>query len=646
MIVSNYRFRLACAAAAFALSAACSAPPAETGEAPARGEAPAPPVDTAEAGGANSQASAIASNPLRDVFFGDLHIHTRNSFDAYIFGVRATPDDAYRYAKGQPISHPSGFTMQLQGPPLDFAAVTDHGAYLGVIRSIDTPGSPYADLEYADDLVSADPELIGQAFRRFGVSLAEGEVLEEFDNSPVIRTAWSENVASANRHYAPGEFTSFIAYEFTSAPDGLNLHRNVIFEGDDAPERPFHALISQDPEDLWRWLEDQREMGRDAIAIPHNSNGSNGAMFDRMTLSGEPIDAEYAIARMRNEPLVEITQVKGTSETHPLLSPNDEFAGFEIFDYAIGSTERITEFEGGYARDALMTGLEMEQNEGFNPYRFGFIGSSDTHNGAGSYYEDDYFSKIGIVDGEPSGRGSAPPPGQDWDDYTPTESQIRRGNWGASGLTGVWAESNTREAIFRSLRRKEVFATTGPRIRVRFFAGYDLEGVDLTADRGVRTAYDNGVPMGGELLARPGEPPELVIAAVQDPLSAPLQRIQVVKAWVDEDGEARERIFDVACSDRLEPDPETHRCPDNGAEVDISTCETRRGPGDVELRATWRDPDFNAEHHAIYYVRVLENPKCRWSTWDAIRAGVEPYPDYPATLQDRAYTSPVWVLPQ
>jgi hypothetical protein len=369
-------------------------------------------------------------------------------------------------------------------------------------------------------------------------------------------------------------------------------------------------------------------------------------MFDRVTLTGEPIDAEYALARMRNEPLVEVTQVKGTSETHPLLSPNDEFAGFELFEYAIGSTDRITRFEGGYVRRALMTGLQMESEEGFNPFKFGLVGATDSHNGAGSYYEDNYHSKIGIVDGDASGRGSVPPAGESWDSYTPSEGVVRRGHWSASGLTGVWAEANTREGIFDALRRKEAFATTGPRIRVRFFAGHDLDGVDLVSDDGVRRAYERGVPMGGELRAREDAAPQVVVAALQDPLSEPLQRVQLIKAWVDSNGDTRERIYDIACSDGLKPDGGTHRCPDNSSWVDPTTCETSQGPGNVELRATWRDPDFDPGQHALYYVRVLENPKCRWSTWDAIRAGVDPYPEYPATIQDRAYTSPIWIRPR
>ena len=585
-----------------------------------------------------------AVNPLRAVYFGDLHIHTRNSFDAYIFGVRASPDDAYRYARGEAISHPAGFPMQLKGPPLDFVAVTDHAAYLGVLRAIDTEGSAYAGLDYADDLFSNDRRAISEGFLRFGISIANGEVLEEFEDSPVVRTAWSDSVASANRHYRPGEFTTFVAYEFTSAPDGLNLHRNVIFRGGDAPPRPFSALDSRDPEDLWAWLDRQRALGRDALAIPHNSNASNGMMFDTVTMAGEPLDADYASTRMRNEPVVEVTQVKGTSETHPLLSPNDEFAAFEIFEYMVGSAERITKFEGGYVRDALMTGLELQQKQGFNPYRFGLVGATDSHNGGGSYSEDNYLSKIGVVDGEASGRGSAPPKGQSWRDYNPTESQLRRGTWGASGLTGVWAESNTRGGIFDALRRKEAYATTGPRIRLRLFAGYGLEGLDITSDQGVRRAYESGVPMGGEVEARAAAP-RLLVAAMQDPLSQPLQRVQIIKAWVDDTGEARERIYDIACSNGLKQDATSRRCPDNGATVDTTTCETGRGAGNIELRASWQDPDYDPAQHAFYYARVLENPKCRWSTWDAIRAGVEPHPLYPATIQDRAYSSPVWIRP-
>lgn len=347
---------------------------------------------------------------------------------------------------------------------------------------------------------------------------------------------------------------------------------------------------------------------------------------------------------MRNEPLAEITQVKGTSETHPLLSPNDEWSSFEIMDTYIGSPTKVTKFAGGYVRDALKAGLEMGESQAANPYRFGFIGSSDTHNGASPVEENRYFSKVGIVDAKPVQRGSVPPPGQTWETYQPPESVARYQTWGAAGLAGVWAEENTRESLFAALRRKETFATSGPRIRVRFFAGYGFPDDLATRPDQIAQAYARGVPMGGDLLERSGTP-RFLVWALRDPHSGWLQRVQIVKAWM-ENGHAEERVFDVACSDGLEPDPTTHRCGDNGATVDLKTCGVSENKGAVELRTLWSDATFNPKQRALYYVRVLENPSCRWSSWDALRAGVEPNPALPRTIQERAWSSPIWYVPK
>ncbi len=587
-----------------------------------------------------------AANPLKNAYFGDLHVHTRNSFDAYIFNVRATADDAYRYAKGETLKHALGFDMRLHDAPLDFMAVTDHSEFLGVLPAINTPGHPFSNVPYAKQLFSTDLAVVNAAFRRFGDSLRAGQNMPEFADMSTTKSAWQENIAAAEKHNQPGKFTTFIGYEFTSAPDGQNLHRNVIFKGDKAPDLPFTALNSRNPEDLWRWLDGRREQGMEALAIPHNSNGSDGRMFQRTKWDGQPIDKEYADLRSRNEPLVEITQVKGTSETHPLLSPNDELANFEIMEWYIGSAVRIKNFKGGYVRDALRTGLEFETTGGFNPYRFGFEGSSDTHNAAGSYEEDNYFSKVGVNDGTAERRGSVRPADiESWEGYTPPDSVARYSSWGASGLTGAWAEENTRDSIYNAFRRKETFATTGPRIRVRFFAGYGIGSAVLAKPTGLKTAYAKGVPMGGDLQGKAGGSPDFVAWAIRDPRSAPLQRLQVVKVWTDASGKSDEKVFDIACADGAKPDGATHRCPASKATVDLKTCAFSADYGDAELQASWKDPEFKAEQRALYYVRAIENPTCRWSTWDALRAKAEPNPALEKTIQERAYTSPIWYLP-
>lgn len=588
-----------------------------------------------------------APNPLRNVYFGDLHLHTRNSFDAYIFNVRATPEDAYTYAKGGTIKHPMGFDLHMNSGPLDFLAVTDHAEYLGVVPAIDTPGTEYSKVPYAKDLFGKDRATVISAFSRFGASLSSGEMLPELSDMSATASAWRETIDSAERNNDPGEFTAFVGYEFTSAPEMRNLHRNVIFAGGDVPPMPYSALDSQNPEDLWRWLDERRAQGIEALAIPHNSNGSDGTMFERTMWNGQPIDRPYAELRARNEPLVEVIQVKGQSETMPLLSPNDEFAGFELMTSYIGAAKEVTKFEGGYARDALKRGLEIEDEVGANPYKMGFVAGSDGHDAAGPFEEDNYFSKAGVLDGMPALRGSVPPPQyKSWADYDAAgQATPVSATWASGGLTGVWAEENTRASLFAAMRRKETFGTSGPRIRVRMFAGYGLIGLDLATDSGLREAYQNGVPMGGDLAGDGDRAPEFLVIAMRDIRSAPLQRIQIVKGWTDGEGKSFEKVFDVACSDGGAVDPETQRCPDNGASVDLSTCAFSQDKGDSEIKGEWTDPEFDPAQNAFYYARVLENPTCRWSTWDAIRANVEPNPKLAKTVQERAYTSPIWFTP-
>lgn len=609
---------------------ACS----ERSEAPDQAAAAAAAADAPPAG-----ASPVLRNLERNAYFGDLHVHTAYSFDAFIFGTRATPADAYRFAKGEALTHPAGMTMQLAAP-LDFQAVTDHAIYLGMVGAMFDADSSVGQHPAAIAIREAKTaEARTAAFQNI-IRYLRGEVEDDLWDRAISKDAWDEVIRAAEAHNDPGRFTTFVGYEYTSS--GLafeNLHRNVIFKGSQVPAAPFDAGMSRNPEDLWDWMDAERAAGRESLAIPHNSNGSNGWMFRDVAYEGGPMDADYADQRMRNEPIVEITQVKGTSDTHPALSPNDEWANFEIMTVRVAST-LASQPEGSYVREAWQNGLIMEQTRGFNPYRFGVIGSSDTHNAAGSFKEYDYWSKTGMLDATPQLRGSVPldEPGPNGEIYAAS----RASEWGASGLAGAWAESNTREDIYAAFRRKETFATSGPRMRVRFFAGYGL-GADITtrAD-GIAHAYASGVPMGSDLAVQDGAAPEFFVWATQAADSAPLQRIQVIKGWA-ENGERREAVYDVACSGGGRPDPVSHRCPDNGARVDLATCAYSLDVGAGELAATWRDPDFDASQTAFYYVRVLENPTCRWSTWDAVRAGVTPREDMPATIQERAWSSPIWV---
>jgi hypothetical protein len=590
-------------------------------------------------------------NPLRNAYFGDLHVHTGYSFDAFMFTTRATPDDAYRYARGEAIEHSTGFEIQLASGPLDFQAVTDHAMYLGVLPAMADPDREISRRPVAQKLIGlarqfAHGETRAKRREAFNglwsmLGFEGGEPEPGILDLDVVRSTWRDIIDAAERHNEPGAFTTFIGYEYTSGPEFQNLHRNVIFRGSAAPDLPFSRLDSQNPEDLWAWMDANRADGIEALAIPHNSNGSNGLMFSLATFGGEPLDAGYADQRMRNEPIVEMTQVKGTSEVHPLLSPNDEWADFEIFPYRIGAAIP-SDAPGGYVREAYMNGLVMEEEGGFNPFRFGMIGSSDTHNAGGTMEESNYHSKIGFLDATPEQRGSVPltTPGEYGDFYSDSIYHL----WGASGLAGVWAEENTRESIFDAMRRKETFATSGPRIRIRFFGGYDFDD-DLISDPDmIARAYAGGVPMGADLIGEADRAPRFLVWATRDPNSAPLQRLQIIKGWV-ENGQAQEQILDVACSDGLEPDPATNRCPDNGATVDFSDCTFSEDLGAAELQTLWSDPGFDAGQRAFYYVRVLENPSCRWSTWDAVRAGVEPREDLPTTIQDRAWSSPIWFVP-
>ncbi len=606
------------------------------------------------------------ANPNRNAYFGDLHVHTGYSFDAYAFGTIATPYDAYRYAKGDALLHPAGYEIQMQ-QPLDFYAVTDHAMFMGVVQaSADTStdfshyavAKPLHNINASDNYGESSIPQRTSAFATFLPSLLADIITGEVDPKvaeAVTKSAWRDSIEAADQHYIPGRFTTFAAYEYTSSTDDRgNLHRNVIFRGTDKlPAVPFSRFHSQNPEGLWDWMDGLRAQGIESLAIPHNSNGSNGQMFTLTDWAGNPMGEDYVTQRMRNEPIVEVTQVKGTSDTHPALSKNDEWADFEIAPYRVATTLPSAP-PGSYVRDAYLRGLALQEKSGLNPYKFGLVGASDTHVAGNSDREETFFSKAGLLDGTAERRGSIPVSfltgtvlkwldsnqmtEVDGHDYIASSSFE---TWSASGLAGVWAEENTREAIYDAFRRKETFATTGPRIKVRFFAGYDIQSEWLDQTDMARKAYNSSVSMGSDLSPNNNQAPKFLVWAVRDPLAAPLQRIQIIKGYV-KDGEHHETVYDAACSDGLSVNPETNRCPDNGASVDLADCSISGDVGAAELKNVWTDPDFDSAQEAFYYVRVLENPTCRWSTWDAMRAGVEPRSDLAKTIQERAWSSPIW----
>ena len=609
-----------------------------------------------------------APNPDMNAYFGDLHVHTQNSFDAYSFGTISTPAHAYRYAQGQAILHPTGYQIQLSRP-LDFYAVTDHAMFMGLLKEAADTSSKFSQYKLSEPFHNLNKSVNGglysifkraNLFRPFAISVRESIEEGTIEESEVLKigsSVWQETIKAADNAYVPGTFTTFAGYEYSqgsASPILDTLHRNVIFrDTQNLPTRIFSRLDSSDPEKLWDWMDDLRAKGVESLAIPHNSNLSGGLSFMLDDFNGVEIDQDFAQKRALNEPLTEITQVKGTSETHPLLSKNDEWASFELgesIDTPIDSPK------GSYIRNAYLRGLGLAEKGITNPYKFGLIGASDTHVGGGSDNEEVYFSKIGVLDGTAELRGSIPfsrfygtiakvirPESLDKVDgknYLALTDRLIQ--WSASGVAGVWAQENTRESIYDAFRRKETFATSGPRIKVRFFAGYDLKNLNLDDQNLIKDLYATGISMGGTLSKEINKEPTFLVWAIRDPLGAPLQRTQIIKGWL-EGGEHREKVFDVSCSDGLSVDPETYRCPDNGARVDLSSCSISSDEGAMELKAFWKDPDFKEDQEAFYYTRVLENPVCRWSTWDSIREGVLPRSDIPATIQERAWSSPIWM---
>tara|TARA_R110002110_G_scaffold14698_1_gene67661 strand:+ start:87183 stop:89060 length:1878 start_codon:yes stop_codon:yes gene_type:complete len=613
------------------------------------------------------QPLASAAQEETRLLFGDTHLHTSYSFDAYLSkNQTADPDTAYRWAKGLPVIHPLNRTRVQINTPLDFLVVSDHAELMGVIRAINTDTAEMEDLG-----------IWGNLKRWFAVTMLnraiEGGSGTDFFNSllpmppespggdPVLdpanelpagpfgdtlvteTNAWHEIVDSAERHNLPGHFTTFIGWEWSSIPTGANLHRIVFTPDSGALAKqfvPYGSDQSQYPEDLWSFLENtQEETGARFIAMPHNSNISKGYMYADTTLKGEPITDTYAARRMLWEPVSEVTQFKGDSETHPELSPNDPFADFETYTHYIQQVrEDYVPRAADYIRPALLRGLTLEQGTGVNPYQFGFIGSTDSHSGLASAEEDNFWGKFARDSTPETKRGSD------------SIGDARATGWSmaAAGLAAVWAKDNTREEIFAAFQRKEVYATTGTRLQVRVFGGWNFDPMALESSEIASLGYELGVPMGGNLTlpvdASGSGVPQMMIQVMKDPKGANLDRVQVVKGWLDADGVEHEKIYNAAWAGDRELDNNGELRP-IGNTVDLETGSYDNSIGAEELVALWTDPDFNADQRAFYYIRVLEIPTPRHSLLDALALQIEPPEEGPATLQERAYTSPIWYSP-
>jgi hypothetical protein len=532
--------------------------------------------------------------------------------------------------------------------PLDFQGVTDHSEYAGTVRLANDPTSPLSKMPIAEKLKVRQPSDAMKIFTWLAGSLGKGEPIKELMDPAVAGTVWKENVEIADKHYKPGKFTTFASYEWTSMPNNRNMHRNVFFkDSKKVPLVPFTSIDSNHPEDLWTWMDGQRKDGNEVLAISHNANLSSGIMFPlEVDSKGRPIDAAWAQQRINNEPLTEIKQAKGQSETHPDLSPNDEFANFEIMRYLIGieNSTSLAKLNGSYIREAYQNGLAMHQARGYNPYKMGVVGASDSHNTAVPYSQSNFFGDHGLTDATPQQRLAGT-----------VESGMNILQTGTSGLGGVWAEENTRESIFAAMQRKEVFGTSGVRIRVRLFGGWEYKEDALKQKDWQVAAYKGGVPMGGDLPELKGKAPSFIVQAVKDPDDANLDRIQIIKGWT-RDGQIFEKIYDVAWSgDRLFDRGGPVRTalvrrgelklPAVGNTVDVKNASYTNTIGAAELKTVWTDPDFDPSLHAFYYARVLQIPTPRWSTYDAKKLGVTPPPEVAATIQERAWTSPIWYTP-
>ena len=586
------------------------------------------------------------SYPQR-VFWGDTHLHTAYSTDAGMIGCVLGPEEAYRFARGETVVASSGQRVRLQRP-LDFLVVADHAENLGLAPMIAESDPELLRTEFGKEIhglvKGGDP--MG-AYALWGRYMAERDDPLK-DNDALTRSVWERITSYAEEYNQPGVFTALIGYEWTSSPGGNNLHRNVVFRGDKSrADRiiPFSNYDSTDPEDLWAWMAAyEEETGDRLLAIPHNGNLSNGLMFDAVTLTDRtPLDRDYAERRMRWEPIYEVTQIKGDGEAHPSLSPNDEFADYGTWDrgsFAAAKDPDMIPRE--YAREALKQGLAWDAKLGANPFKFGMIGSTDSHTGLATTQEDNFFGKATPVEPGAPDRYDEKITGV-IESPDGREYAIRHYQGLASGLAAVWATENTREGLFDAMRRKEVYATTGTRLTVRVFAGWDFAPDEVDRPDFAEAGYTRGVPMGGDLTSAPeGAAPRFMIRALRDPDGANLDRVQIVKGWLDADGSLKEKVHDVVWSGDRKPGADGKLPPVGNT---VEGARYTNSIGEALLMGYWRDPDFDPSERAVYYVRVLEIPTPRWTTIDAAVFGVERPDLATVSIQERAYTSPIWFTP-
>jgi len=600
---------------------------------------------------ASEYSTGVNTGYPKRVFFGDLHLHSNISADAHSMGnLLLTSADAYRFARGEKVVASNGLPAQLKRP-LDFLSVTDHAEFMGLYRmfTIEDPRLMSSDLGQAwlarydtrPDPNEPDPtQLMARNPIAAFVNSINDPDAERDAYPPELKSAiWTDVARTADEFNSPGIFTALTGYEWTAMRDGNNLHRCVILKDSAdvaAGWLPYSAQSSSNPEDLWAALLNyEQTTGGEALSIPHNGNLSNGLMWDTVDYDGDAIDRDYAQARMRWEPIAEVTQIKGDSETHPTLSPDDPFADFERWDeFNISNTVKTTPdmYPGSYARSALQRGLALERSAGANPYAFGMIGSTDDHTSLATAEEDNFFGKFansepGVRTGESRMAGL----NADWE-------------LGASGLAAVWAPANTREDLFAGMKRREVYATTGSRIVLRFFGGWDYAPDSVHSPYFETIGYRDGVPMGGELTAPTSTAPTFMVQAMKDPDAANLDQVQIIKGWIDSNGQTHEQIYYVALSDDRGVAPETGLPEPVGSTVDLENVSFSNTIGAVQLSAQWTDPDFNSEQAAFYYARAIEIPRPRWSEYDR-KAFNKEFSEAPRTVQDRAYSSPIWYHP-
>ena len=600
---------------------------------------------------ASEYSTGVGTDYPKRVFFGDLHLHSNISADAHSMGnLLLTSADAYRFARGEKVVASNGLPAQLKRP-LDFLSVTDHAEFMGLYRmfTIEDPRLMSSNLGKAwlarydtkPDPNESDPTQVmaRNPIAAFVNSINDPNAERDAYPQELKSAIWTDVARTADEFNSPGIFTAFTGYEWTAMRGGNNLHRCVILKdsADVATEwLPYSAQSSSNPEDLWAALTEYEKLsGGEALSIPHNGNLSNGLMWDTVDYDGDGIDSDYAQTRMRWEPIAEVTQIKGDSETHPTLSPDDPFADFERWDeFNISNTVKTTPdmYPGSYARSALRRGLALERSAGANPYAFGMIGSTDDHTSLATAEEDNFFGKFansepGVRTGESRMAGL----NADWE-------------LGASGLAAVWAPANTREDLFAGMKRREVYATTGSRIVLRFFGGWDYEPDSVHSPYFETIGYRDGVPMGGDLTAPTSAAPTFMVQAMKDPDAANLDQVQIIKGWIDSDGQTHEQIYYVALSDDRSVDPETGLPAPVGSTVDLDNVSFSNTIGAVQLSAQWTDPDFDSEQAAFYYARAIEIPRPRWSEYDR-NAFDREFNEAPRTVQDRAYSSPIWYRP-